>query len=97
MPQPKSPEYTIIRERQFEDNFSKIVESTDNSRISDIEQVIDWALSKNPSIFPQIGWGEGIYHYYKFEDLGSGFPQVIILFELDETAKSVTLINIREI
>lgn len=84
----------VIREPEFEEQAMSI--SKNYQRLDDLDQAIDWALARffrSPEIFYLI---EDDKYLYKTDKI-YGFPQLRILFSVDEDLKTIKLLSIQEI
>lgn len=78
----------IIREQEYEEGLSAMVK--DYHRMEEIDSAIDWALSRGPVYFYDLGEG---YYIYKNEGV-SNFPDFRLLYRFDEELKTVYLLTI---
>lgn len=83
--------FTVIREKKFDDNFFQIARGC--ARIPDVENNIDWALSRYAPFFPTVPGFEN-YHIWKSDFIDENFPQISILYEFDPDEEKVILINV---
>src|SRR4051812_27054019 len=83
---------TIIREPAFDAELGKIAGSY--QRLADLDDAIDWALSRQPERFFRMSDG---YHFWKMERISPHFPQLRIIYYYDVWKNTVLLIAVSEI
>lgn len=89
--------YTIRREILFENQFTKI--SKDYNRIADLESAIDWFLvraNSDEKYVTRIG-NPGDHFLWKFNDIHKDFPQLLILYKVDNKKEMIYLISVKEV
>lgn len=82
----------IIKENEFIDNLKEIVK--DFERVLELEEAIDWALSRNPTP-EEIEKIEEDYYLWVTEDFEKfGIPSVRVVYHFNSEGRIVTLISI---
>lgn len=84
--------YKIKRTEKFIQNTSNLKSSY--PRVTDLINAIDWTLQRSPHRFTNTVTN---YYLWVTSELASeDFPEVKILYMIDEVEKEVTLIDIEE-
>lgn len=89
--------FTISREHQFEEQFSKIAK--DYVRIFEIESAIDWFLCRGHSDIKFVSELDDHKNHFlwKTDLVHQDFPQLLILYKVDYKNEEVCLIAVKEI
>lgn len=82
--------YAIEREKEFDEDCAKFAKNY--TRLSQLDDAIDWLLMRNPTRFPQ---KDGFY-FWRSDKL-INFPTFFLVYKVDEQSRTVTLIGIEEI
>lgn len=83
---------SILRELEFDASLAQIAGSF--ARLDELDDAIDWALSRDPTRFPTFGDG---FYIWRTDDLSAAFPKLLILYKYDATAEQVTLISVKQL
>ena len=78
----------IIREPSFDTAISDIAET--HHRMGEIDSAIDWGLARCPTAFHNF---KEDFYLWKMEQIGDGFPQILIVYRYVEAESTVYLIE----
>jgi hypothetical protein len=81
--------FSIIKEKTVTQALDALV--TRFPRLRDLEEAMDWALSRGPSIFSVVESGEVSYYLWKTDSI-AGLPGIRVLFTVNEVDKIVNIV-----
>jgi hypothetical protein len=87
--------YTIRREHLFEREFSEIAKNY--SRIADLESAIDWFLGRSYRNEKYVSRISDSFYIWKMSKVHNDFPQLVILYKVDDMSGMVYLMSVKEI
>lgn len=88
---PARPLNSIIREASYEASLAT-ARGKGIARIHDLEEMIDWALARDPERFYQ---RENNFYIWKTEKISDQIPQVVVAYEYRADESNVYLIDIQ--
>jgi hypothetical protein len=84
------PQYSIVRTEEFIAQTQELKKRY--QRMPDLIRAIDWALERKPHWFSP---ASGKYYLWKTEELSNhAFPEVKVLYKIDEENMKVILMSI---
>lgn len=87
--------YSIVREPLYDSHLEELFTKYD--RMKDLDNAIEWALSRKPSSIPDSVHIEDNFYIWTTEEFSTGIPTVRIVYRVDEDTKTVSLKAISEI
>lgn len=88
--------FSIVREKEFDAEVLRL--SAGYSRMKDLDEAMDWALSKNPTKITHAVRITGEYYLWVTAEFSKlSIPSVRILYKVDDSKFTVFLMSIEEI
>lgn len=88
--------FSIVREKEFDEQITNL--SRDYSRMYDLDNAIDWVLSRRPNKIPNlIKFPPHYYLWITDEFWKLDIPMLRILFRIDKEKSIVYLLSVQEV